>query len=194
MTPEEQAAEAAKVAAAEAARKAAEAVRTYSESEFKEVIAARDEAKRKLREREEIEEKAKQAKLLEEGKLKELLEAKQKEIESLSALKEKLAKFEEREAKRAEAEAKHKEALLAKLPEEKRPLYKDVPIEALEDVVQSLSPGDPTKPSKPGSSEADKKWEDYTQEDLAEMKSKNFDRWKALYREYYKSKTGRYPV
>jgi hypothetical protein len=190
VTPEEQAAEVARIQAAEAATKS----RTYSESEFKEVVAARDEAKRKLREREEAEQKIQQAKLLEEGKLKELLEAKNKEIESLSNLKDKLAKFEEREAKRAEVEAKHKESLLAKLPEEKRTLYADVPLEALEDVVQSLTQPDPTKGFKPGSSTPDKKYEDYTQEELTELKAKNPEAYRLLYREYYKTKTGRYPV
>ena len=193
MTPEETAVEAARVAA-EAAKKAAEVARTYSESEFKEVIAARDEAKRKLREREEIEEKAKQAKLLEEGKLKELLQAKEKELEGLDSLKEKLRKLEEKESRLLEAEAKRKEALLQKLPEEKRKLYSEASLSILEDIVQSLSTPDPTKGSKPGNSEASKTYESYTQEELAEMKQTNPDGYNALYREYFKKRTGKYPV
>ena len=193
MTPEEQAAETARVAAAEAARKAAESARTYSESEFKEVIAARDEAKRKLREREEAEEKIKQAKLLEEGKLKELLEAKQKELESLQPLKDKLAKLEAKEAQLLEAEAKRKESLLAKLPEEKRKLYSEASLSILEDIVASLAQVDPTKGLKPGTSQPDKAYDSYSQEDLAELKVSNFPAWNLLYREHFKKLNGRYP-
>jgi hypothetical protein len=191
VTPEETV-EADRVAA-EAARKTAEAGRTYSESEFKEVIAARDEAKRKLREREDIEAKAREAKLLEEGKLKELLQAKEKELEGLDSLKEKLRKLEEKEAKLLEAEAKRKEMLLQKLPEEKRKLYSEATLSILEDIVQSLQTTDPTKASKAGNSEPSKTYESYTQEELVDMQRSNPDGYRALYREYYKKKNGRYP-
>lgn len=160
--------------------------KTYSEEAFREVIAARDAAKAKLREREEADKKATDAKLLEEGKLKELLAAKETEIGALQGLKDKVAKYEA-------AEAAQREKLLKELPKEKRDLYAGVSLEVLQDVVEQVKK--PTAPgaSKPGSSEADKSYEDMTDEERTEMQSESPDKYKRLYREYYKKKNGKYP-
>jgi hypothetical protein len=55
-------------------------VKIYEESVVKDIIAGRDEAKRKLREREEADKKASEAKMIEEGKLKDLLAQRDAEL------------------------------------------------------------------------------------------------------------------
>jgi hypothetical protein len=160
--------------------------RTYSESEFKELIAQRDAVKNKLREREEADKKASDAKLLEEGKLKDLLTAREKELADLAPLKDKVAKYEA-------AETAQREKLLKEIPKEKRDLYASVSLEVLQDMVEQLKAKEGTTASKPGSSDADKTFEDFTSEEIQELKAKSPDRYAKLYREFYKKKNGRYP-
>ena len=77
--------------------------RNYSEDEFKEVVQQRQELKERLRALEEAESKrqadikaAAEQKAIEEGKMKEVLDAKEKELESLKA---KAVAYEEQQAK-----------------------------------------------------------------------------------------------
>lgn len=160
--------------------------KTYSEEVVKELIAQRDEVKRKLREREEADKKVTESKLLEEGKLKELLAAKEKELSDLAPLKDKVAKYEA-------MEQAQREKLLKELPKEKRELYASVPTEVLQDMVEQLKVKETTTVSKPGTADADKSFEDFTSEEIEDMKGTNPDRYKKLFREYYKKKNGRYP-
>lgn len=160
--------------------------RTYSESEFKELVAQRQALKDQLRKREEDDKKVADAKLADEGKLKELLVIKEKELSDLAPLKDKLAKYEAME----EAQ---REKLLKELPKEKRDLYASVPTEVLQDMVEQLKKPNGTAVSKPSSSDADKTYEDYTSEEISEMKQSAPERAKKLFNEWYKKKNGRYP-
>lgn len=88
------------VKATEVAEQKAEApVQNEMQAELKKVIAERDKAKAKLREREEEDRKALEAKALEEGKLKELLTSKENELSELKKFKDSVEA--ERQAQRA---------------------------------------------------------------------------------------------
>jgi septal ring factor EnvC (AmiA/AmiB activator) len=63
-------------------------VQDAAQAELKKVIAERDKAKAKLREREEEDRKAAEAKAIEEGKLKELLTARDTELAELKKYRE----------------------------------------------------------------------------------------------------------
>jgi hypothetical protein len=160
--------------------------KTYSEDVVKELIAARDAVKAKLREREDADKKAAEAKLLEEGKLKEALALKDTELAKMSGLEERLKKFEAQEQAQ-------REKLLKELPKDKRELYASVSTEVLQDMVEQLKVKDATEVSRPGTSDADKAFEDFDSEEIADLKAKNPGRYQKLYREYYKKKNGRYP-
>jgi hypothetical protein len=89
MSDDAKAAEAAKAEAEAKAKQDAErlleaaraaGIKIYEESQMKEVIAGRDEAKRKLREREESDKKAADAKLIEDGRVAELLKQREAEL------------------------------------------------------------------------------------------------------------------
>jgi hypothetical protein len=80
------------------------------QAELKKVIAERDKAKAKLREREEEDRKALEAKAIEEGKLKELLTARDAELSELKKYRESVEA--DRQAQKARA--------LEKVPESYR--------------------------------------------------------------------------
>ena len=180
-TPEELAAEAA--AAADAASKQ---VKTYSEEQFKELIAERDKAKDKLRKIEDAAKKAEEAKLIEDGKLKEALALKEKELAEALALKEELEKF------RA-ADAARKEALLKELPEGKREIYKNLSTDQLSDIVETLNAGSPNQGVRQGPGEKSKDFDLMTFEEKGELKQKNPTLYENLFKESYKRKNGVYP-
>lgn len=75
-------------------KKERDPVRTYSDEAFKQLIAERDEAKKKARAYEEAEKKLADEKLLSEGKAKELLEAREKELADVKLKAEALEKAE----------------------------------------------------------------------------------------------------
>jgi len=66
--------------------------KSYSEEEFKAVVAQRDEIKKKLRDIEEAERKVSEAKKVEDGKAKELLAEKEKLLEVANSQLENLKK------------------------------------------------------------------------------------------------------
>jgi len=177
---------AAAAADSKAAAAAAGKEETYSAEFVAKILAEKKDMQNKLRLREEAERKAEEEKLKEAGKLQELLAAKEKEIEALGGLKGEIEKY------RAAEEAR-REKLLKELPKEKRELYGSVSIEVLEDLVASLSSADPTKRSKPGPSDADKSFDEMTQEERVALKIASPERYQKLYREWYKKKNGVYP-
>ena len=75
--------------------------KTYSEEEFKKVIAERDKAKEKVRLIEEAEKKALEAKAIEEGKAKEMLAAKDAELATVKAKAEAYEAMQEKLKKQA---------------------------------------------------------------------------------------------
>lgn len=133
--------------------------KTYSEEEFKKVIAERDKAKEKVRKIEEDEKKALEAKAIEEGKLKEVLTAKEAELE---AMKAKAAAYEA-------SQAKLKEQTLAKITDEKmRSVAAKLP--TVEDVMEfadnlnkttakTFTDKAPTHPSEPTQYKNAREWE-----------------------------------
>jgi len=180
VTPEEQAAET--VQLAEAAKQS----RTYTAEEFKELVAQRDEVKKKLREREDADKKAADAKLLEEGKLKEALEAKDRELSEYKDIKGKLKRFED-------AEAARKEKLLKSLPEKKRELYAGVDVSVLEDIVNEFAAEKPPKGSKAGTTEGITNFRDMTELERQELKKTNPSKWWEEFSHYWKEKNGSGP-
>lgn len=89
----------------------------------------------KLKEIEEANKKAEEAKLAEQGKFKELLE--QREAE-LAKLKQSASELEVYKVKMAQIEAEQKTALLAKLPEAQRKKFDSFTVEQLKAVVEAL--------------------------------------------------------
>jgi beta-galactosidase/beta-glucuronidase len=164
------------------------ASRTYSESEFKEVIAQRQALKDQLRAREEADKKTSDAKLLEEGKLKELLEAREKRLAELEGLEGKLKTYEA-------ADAARREDLLKELPKEKRELYQTASEAVIRDAVElhKSATGEPTQARKQGKLNEGRKYADYTNAEILELKSQNPELYRTLYREWYKSKNGTEP-
>ena len=89
--------------------------KTYSEEEFKKVVAERQEVKEKLRKIEEEKKADAEKKALEEGKLKELLEAKNAELETeRKARQEASSKAEKYE----EQQKLLREQALSRIPDE----------------------------------------------------------------------------
>lgn len=162
--------------------------KTYSEEVVKELIAQRDEVKRKLREREEADKKVTDAKLQEEGRYKELLEAKEKRLAELEGLAKEVEAYRQ-------ADADRREALLKELPKEKRELYQTASEAVIRDAVElhKSADGKPTPARKAGVSGEGRKYTDYSSAELLELKSQNPDLYRTLYREWYKGKYGTEP-
>lgn len=180
-TEQEKAAEAARLKAEAEAKEKAQS-KTYSEEHVKELIAERDKAKEKLRKIEDAEKKAAEEKAIQEGKLKEVLASKEKELSDVQL------KLKEYEAK----ETKQREALLSKLPEDKRAMYATVSTEVLEDLVQTLSKT--TKETIPGRKQGDgsgeKKWEDLNADERMVLKKDNPTLYFQMLNEYSMRKNG----
>lgn len=66
-------------------------LKVFSDEDFKKLTEERDKAKEKLRQRDEADKKAEEEKAKAEGKFKELLEQREKELESAKKLAEELA-------------------------------------------------------------------------------------------------------
>lgn len=122
MTPEEQA-----VADATKAKADAEASKkTYTEEQMKELIAERDKAKEKLRKIDEDRKKFEDAKLIEEGKTKELLA--QRDAELVEARKE---------AEEAKAyKAQKLQSLMSMLSDDDKEFAEGMNLEKLEKFVE----------------------------------------------------------
>lgn len=105
---EEKAADAAAQQAEVEAQKQADAKRTYSDEEFKKLVAERDRAKERLRLIDEAAKKAEEDKKIQEGKAQELLAEKQLRLDELEA---KAKAYEEQQGKL-------RDSLLGKLTDE----------------------------------------------------------------------------
>jgi len=123
------------------------ATKSYSEEQFKELIAERDKAKEKLRKIEEDKKKAEETKAIEEGKLKEVLASKEAE---LAAANKKAEAYEAQQTKL-------RESYLSKLSDEDKELASDIhDLDRLKKFVDKISPQPSTENKsqekwKPGS-------------------------------------------
>jgi hypothetical protein len=142
---------------------------------------------KKLQAKLDAEEEAKRAALAEQGKFKEAYEVSEAKYKAdLDPLKAELAKY------RAQEET-HRKALIAKLPEDKREKYSVVPVEVLEDMVETLKTKQPTAPAKPGDTTEEKKFDQLSPEEQMDLKKSNPVLYDQKYREYYKRRTGKDP-
>lgn len=133
----------------------------------------------KLKEEEEARQKA----LEEQGKYKELYDTLKAEFDPIKA---------EAEQYRAQIQ-KEREALLEKLPEEKRAIYADAKIDVLRDVTSQTKPG-PTQVPKGSTTQDERAWEQLSGEEQLALKKDDQPRYIRLYKDYYKRKNGIEPV
>jgi hypothetical protein len=162
--------------------------KTYPEEVVKELIAARDELKRKLRDHDDAKKKSEEQKLAEAGKLQELLQAKDKELAELMPLKEEIEQYRKEKAEQ-------REQLLKKIPKDDRALFEGTPLAALQKAVElyEAAEAEPTEASKPKGEGVEKDLSQMSGAEQLALKSSNPSLWAKLFSADYEKKYGRKP-
>ena len=161
--------------------------KSYKESFVQKILTEKKNVEARLRAFEEEKRKAEEAKMAEDGRLKELLQAKEQQIAELSVLKDEI------EGYRA-VEAKRKEALLEKFPESERDLFSGLSSAQLEVLVSKLAPAEePTGAARPAGAKPAGDFDSMDNAEKLKLKLENPSVYRAKYNEWYKKKTGRLP-
>jgi hypothetical protein len=158
---------------------------SYLEKEFKNVIAQRDEAKKRI-ETIEAEKQAKiESELKEKEQYKQLLELKEKE---LSDAKDKANKLTEYEQKVAQIEEERRQELIVQLPDSFKANFADADLETLKKLVSTLPEVQKLASSdgKTGKriTDTNKTWKELTNEEKEALRNNNPSKYQQLLKDF----------